>query len=289
MDQAGEEKAATGGGKPRRRIWRWVGVGFGVFVLLVIIAAASPSGRKGFEEGQQAAREGQETPETTTQTSPQTIIPTATPSTEGLLVKSVIDGDTIELEDGTKIRYIGIDTPESVHPSKPVECFGKEAATKNEELVGGKRVRLEKDISETDRYDRLLRYAYVGDLFVNDFLVRQGYANAVSFPPDVRYLEQFRQAEREARESKRGLWSSCPLEQSTSATTPPAVSITQGASSGGVCNIKGNISSSGEKIYHLPGCGSYDKTVISEDKGERYFCSEAEAVAASWRKAKNCP
>ena len=76
-------------------------------------------------------------------------------------VVRVIDGDTIEVEiDGTsyRVRYIGIDTPETVHPQKPVECFGKEASEKNRELVEGKRVRLEKDVSDTDKYGRLLRY-----------------------------------------------------------------------------------------------------------------------------------
>ena len=79
----------------------------------------------------------------------------------------VVDGDTIEIEGGQKVRYIGIDTPETVDPSRPVGCYGKEASDKNKELVEGKIVRLEKDISETDRYGRLLRYIYVGDIFVN--------------------------------------------------------------------------------------------------------------------------
>ena len=73
-----------------------------------------------------------------------------------------MDGDTIIIEEGQKVCYIGIDTPESVHPSKPVECFGKEASNKNKELVEGKRVRLETDVSDTDRYGRLLRYVWVG-------------------------------------------------------------------------------------------------------------------------------
>jgi len=215
------------------------------------------------------------------------------PLVEGVLVKRVIDGDTIELETGETVRYIGIDTPETVHPDKPVQCFGKEASTKNTELVAGKRVRLEKDVSETDRYGRLLRYVYVGDTFINDYLVRQGYANASSYPPDVKYQDQFRQAEQEARVAKRGLWGSCSANTGTSsfssqpaATVAPAPTTEPETSQ---CTIKGNISSSDEKIYHVPGCGSYNKTVIDTSAGEKYFCSEAEAVAAGWRKAKNCP
>lgn len=127
-------------------------------------------------------------------------------------VVRVIDGDTIKLEDGRTVRYIGIDTPETVSPSKPVQCFGKEASDKNRELVEGKKVRLVKDVSETDKYGRLLRYVFVGDLFVNDYLVREGYAHAVTFPPDIKFSDQFKNAQKDARERKIGLWSdtACP-------------------------------------------------------------------------------
>jgi len=130
-------------------------------------------------------------------------------------VTRVIDGDTIELENGQKVRYIGIDTPETVAPNKPDGCFGKEATDKNRELVEGKAVRLEKDVNETDRYGRLLRYVYVEDTFVNEYLVKQGYAYSVSYPPDIKRQEQLRSAETDARENFRGLWGSCNLE-----TTP---------------------------------------------------------------------
>jgi len=138
----------------------------------------------------------------------------------------VIDGDTIEIEGGYKVRYIGIDTPETVHPSKPVECFGIEASNKNKELVEGKRVRLEKDVSETDKYGRLLRYIWVGDVFVNDYLVRQGYAYAYTYPPDIKYSEQFVEAQREAKENSRGLWASCQVTpEPESESTLPAGEI----------------------------------------------------------------
>lgn len=135
-----------------------------------------------------------------------------TPTENLARVTRVIDGDTIEVDiDGAvyKVRYIGIDTPETVHPSEPVECFGKEASEKNRQLVEGKLVGLEKDVSETDVYGRLLRYVWVGDIFVNDYLVRQGYAYASTYPPDVKYAEQFAEAQREARENNRGLWAMC--------------------------------------------------------------------------------
>lgn len=128
---------------------------------------------------------------------------------EKFIVGKVVDGDTIKLTNGQTVRYIGIDTPETVHPAKPVQCFGKEASSKNKELVEGKEVRLEKDISETDRYGRLLKYVYVGDIFINDYLVRNGYAYASSYPPDVKYQSQFLEAQKEARENQRGLWANC--------------------------------------------------------------------------------
>lgn len=135
--------------------------------------------------------------------------PTSQVNQEEVLVKRVVDGDTIELEDGRKVRYIGIDTPELKDTREKVQCFGEEAAEFNKKLVEGKRVRLEKDVSETDKFGRLLRYVFIGNVFVNDHLVRQGYASVATFPPDVKYQEQFRQAQKEARENNRGLWSAC--------------------------------------------------------------------------------
>jgi len=128
-------------------------------------------------------------------------------------VVQVVDGDTIKVEMGGKIytvRYIGIDTPETVHPTRPVECYGREASRRNRELVAGKVVGLEKDVSETDRYGRLLRYVWADGLLVNAVLVAEGYAHAVTYPPDVKYADLFRRLERQAREEGRGLWGACP-------------------------------------------------------------------------------
>lgn len=124
-------------------------------------------------------------------------------------VTRVVDGDTIEVEiegESYKVRYIGIDTPELHHPTKPVEYYAQEAYEKNRELVEGKTVFLEKDVSETDQYERLLRYVYVEDTFVNAYLVQQGYALVSTYPPDVKYQERFLELQREAREAGRGLW-----------------------------------------------------------------------------------
>ncbi len=133
----------------------------------------------------------------------------ASQSAELAVVKRVIDGDTIELNDGRKVRYIGINTPELHHPVIPVQCFGKEAMEKNKELVEGKTISMKKDVSETDRYKRLLRYVWVGPIFVNEYLVREGYALQSTFPPDVTYVNLFKKAAGEARLKNKGLWKSC--------------------------------------------------------------------------------
>lgn len=131
-------------------------------------------------------------------------------------VKEVIDGDTIELTNGQKVRYIGINTPETSHPRKGIECFGKEAKQKNKEIMEGKIIYMAKDVSETDRYDRLLRFVYLPNphatheaLFVNQYLVEQGYAYASSYPPDISKNDIFNQAQKLAEEQNRGLWKSC--------------------------------------------------------------------------------
>ncbi len=130
---------------------------------------------------------------------------------EGSLVKviQVIDGDTIEIAGGEKIRYIGIDAPETVDPRKSAQCFGREASRKNKALVEGKMVRLEKDVTERDKYHRLLRYVWVGDTFINAELVRQGFAYSYLFPPNIKYHDIFIKSQQEAQDARRGLWSRC--------------------------------------------------------------------------------
>jgi micrococcal nuclease len=127
----------------------------------------------------------------------------------------VVDGDTIHVmvngRDET-VRYIGVDTPESVKPGTPVECFAKRASAFNHRLVGGEKVRLVRDTEARDRYGRLLAYVYrVRDKrFINASLVRRGYAVPLTIPPDVAHAEQFKKLAATARRAGRGLWSSCP-------------------------------------------------------------------------------
>lgn len=115
----------------------------------------------------------------------------------------MIDGDTITIEGGYRVRYIGIDAPET-HPD--LEAFGIEAWQANRKLVEGKAVRLEQDVSKTDKYGRLLRYIWVDDILVNAELVRLGLAQAQAYPPDTKYQDYLEQMEAAAREAGRGMW-----------------------------------------------------------------------------------
>jgi endonuclease YncB( thermonuclease family) len=140
-------------------------------------------------------------------------------------VTRVVDGDTIHvLIDGAeyRLRYIGIDTPETKHPTLGVEPFGPEASQANSELVEGKTVWLEKDVSETDRYGRLLRYVYVDDLMVNEELLRRGLARVATFPPDVKYVDRFLEIQRAAQEGSLGMWGG----EGSQANQAPAAALT---------------------------------------------------------------
>jgi len=149
-----------------------------LLILLILFAAFMPGCAE--EEGSDVAGDGTE-----------------------VRVVRVIDGDTVEVEGGERVRYIGVDTPET-YPQ--LEYYGPEAEAMNRELVGGRVVRLEKDVTDRDRYGRLLRYVYVDDVFVNAELVRLGCACASAYPPDVKHQQLFEQLEEEAREAHRGLW-----------------------------------------------------------------------------------
>lgn len=121
-------------------------------------------------------------------------------SEDAALVTRIIDGDTVEIEGSIRVRYIGIDTPEIGEP------YYLEAKKANLNLVGGKRIQLEKDVEDKDEYGRLLRYVWVDGIMVNAELVRLGYAYSYSYPPNLKYQAHLLQLEREAREQKRGLW-----------------------------------------------------------------------------------
>lgn len=201
-------------------------------------------------------------------------------------VQRVVDGDTLIVDyDGKdeKLRMILVDTPETVHPRKPVECFGKEASNYTKKTLSDKYVYLQKDVSDRDRYGRLLRYVWlerpssnnpsndeIKSKMFNAILVKEGYGKIATFPPDVKYVELFRKLDRSAYEQNKGLWA-CTENKNE-------VTKTNTNSSG---KIKGNKNS---KIYHLPNGANYNK--LSE-KNTIYFNSEKEAIEAGYRKSKN--
>lgn len=112
----------------------------------------------------------------------------------------VIDGDTIVIQGEERVRYIGIDAPERDEP------LGQAATELNRKLVEGKRVRLERDVSDRDRYGRLLRYVYVDGTLVEAELVRQGLARVRAYPPDTKHHQELSALEQEARQAGRGVW-----------------------------------------------------------------------------------
>lgn len=222
-------------------------------------------------------------------------------------VVKVVDGDTIDVLIDSKVerlRLIGINTPETVDPRKPVECFGIEASNKAKSQLTGKKVFLENDGSqdERDKYNRLLRYVFLEDgTNFNLIMIREGYAYEYTYELPYKYQSEFKDAQIKASNEKIGLWgdlcnsstpevvgTDVPASSVEQLPTLVAVPVPVEVGDANTCLIKGNISSDGEKIYHMTECGSYGKTKVDESKGERWFCSESEASNAGWRKALNC-
>lgn len=134
------------------------------------------------------------------------------PAAATALVTRVVDGDTVEVDlDGVEedVRYIGVDTPETVKPDTPVQCFGPQASDFNHRLVEGRRVRLVFGEERRDVYGRLLAYVYLDGRFVNAELVRRGLARTLTIPPNDRFATRLKRLEIAAARSGRGLWGSC--------------------------------------------------------------------------------
>jgi micrococcal nuclease len=138
--------------------------------------------------------------------------PDAGPASAHAYVVRTVDGDTIEARiDGEleNVRYIGVDTPETVKPGTPVQCFGHRAAAFDRHLVEGERVRLVFGVERRDVYGRLLAYVYIGHRFVNSELVRRGFARTLAIAPNTRYQALFGRLELSAARHGRGLWGAC--------------------------------------------------------------------------------
>ncbi len=222
---------------------------------------------------------------------------TTTPrvDSKGILyeVVKVVDGDTLDvLIEGKveRLRLIGINTPETVDPRKTVECFGVEASNKAKSLLTGKKIYLEKDTSqgERDKYNRLLRYVFLEDgTNFNLLMIREGYAYEYTYDVPYLYQTEFKNTQKEASIRKVGLWGTV-CEKSTTEDELKNPLPTQINTAHNTCTIKGNINTNGDKIYHMIGCDSYEKTDVDESREEKWFCTEEDALASGWRRALNC-
>ena len=207
--------------------------------------------------------------ETKTSPSPSpTPTPTPTPQTKGLQTKiiTVIDGDTIEVSIDNKkeaVRLIGINSPETVDPRKPVECFAKEASDKAKQILTDKTVSLESDSTQGDRdkYNRLLRYVWLEDYTnFNKLMISEGYAYEYTYNTPYKYQTEFKKAENDARDNKKGLWAdnTCAGKTAIPVATSQSTQPTQGSSGGFTCSGKktcGQMTSCAEAKFYLNSCG----------------------------------
>ncbi|WP_246092752.1 thermonuclease family protein [Terrilactibacillus laevilacticus] len=216
-------------------------------------------------------------------------------------VVKIVDGDTIHVKIKGKdeiVRMLLIDTPETHAPGKPVQVYGPEASQFAEkELPVGSHIQIEEGVKghERDKYDRLLGYIYLenGDMYnakvVEKGLARVGYI----YPPNTKHLDMLKEKQADAEKAHLGIWSipgyatssgydmNKAKTHNTSSSISASTNKSSSQQSGGSCKIKGNISSSGDKIYHQPGDPSYSQT-----KPEQLFCSVSEAKKAGFRAPK---
>ncbi|WP_053363626.1 thermonuclease family protein [Bacillus sp. FJAT-27251] len=209
---------------------------------------------------------------------------------EGLKAKvlSVVDGDTfkVRLDNGREetVRMTLIDTPETKHPKLGLQPFGKEASAFTTSRLTGKDVLLELDVQERDRYGRVLAYVWLEGQLFNQTLIEEGLARVAVFPPNTKYVDTFREAQRKAETAGNGIWSIEDYVQEKGYDTEAAEQQNgvPGAASDGTCEgkVKGNRNS---KIYHTPSGNYYDE--VSE-QNIVWFCTEEEAKAAGYRASK---
>jgi endonuclease YncB( thermonuclease family) len=198
---------------------------------------------------------------------------------------SAIDGDTLEIH-GKRIRLHGLDAPESGQTcrdgnGRDYRC-GQRAALALSGKIGQRTVSCEQ--RDIDRYHRIVAVCRVAGEDVNGWLVSEGWAVAYR-----QYSSDYIRAEEVAKSAKRGIWAGTfvrPEEYRHGTDAPPVAERPSKAEQPASCAIKGNISSRGERIYHVPSGAYYDRTRIDPSRGERMFCSEAEAQAAGWRRSK---
>lgn len=181
-----------------------------------------------------------------------------------LTVTRVIDGDTFDTDNESRVRLAGADAPEY-----PKDCLSEQAKKRLDELIIGKKVEIK--VQGKDQFGRLIGFILLEDLLIDKILVEEGLATAIIDNP--KYGSLLTSAQEEAQKTKRGIWSDKCLG-------PPSPK----------CNIKGNVRSDLKtKVYHLPECFNYNKIVIDNRSGDRWFCSEREAREARFRKSEDCP
>lgn len=187
-------------------------------------------------------------------------------------VTRVVDGDTIEVTfngQKEKVRLIGVDTPETVHPTRGEEPYGKEASNYTKSRLDGQTVNLEFDVQERDQYGRLLAYVWIGNELFNETLVKEGYAQISTFPPNVKYVDVFRAAQEQARAQGKGLWG---LDQTVTPSEPAA---TSGKFVGSLQSDK----------YHYPTC-RWAKEIKPEN--EIWFKDAEDAKAHGYKPCGVC-
>lgn len=203
---------------------------------------------------------------------------------ENYVVKRVIDGDTVEFSNGERVRYLGMDTPELGQGKNPDECFAMDAKKINEDLVLGKTVQLEFEKDKYDTYGRTLAWVLLPPIpqpdglasltrrvfprreLINLKLVEAGAGKFYWTPNPVTYKDGLIKAEEEARLAKRGLWGVCGKINNQ-------------------CLVKGNLDRNDKRYYHLPGFKYYNQTQVNLDHGDKWFCSEEEAIKAGFKRA----
>lgn len=182
-----------------------------------------------------------------------------------MMVKKVIDGDTFDTEKGERVRLYEIDAPEY-----PEGCMSEDAKKRLEELILNKNIFIEK--MKNDNFGRILAYAFIKDLLVNESMTREGFAYFQKANIESQYSLIIEKSGEEAKNAGRGVWSSrCETKKSG-------------------CLIKGNFRIADHtRIYHTPDCYNYDKIIVSPGTSDRWFCNEEEAKAAGFIKSKDCP
>lgn len=225
-------------------------------------------------------------------------------------VISIMDGDTIKVKyngETKKVRYLLVDAPEMYHKKLGEQPFGREAQTRNREILNNaKSVSLEFDVGgKEDKYGRLLAYVYADGKSVQEQLIREGLVRVgYIYEPNTKYVDKYKEIQEEAKNKKIGIWqyngyvtdrgfvksvvknrnhgknSTNGTPANTSSQSNQSENRSPNYKTGATCEIKGNINSKGKKLYHLPGMNNYDAV-----KAERMFCTEEEAQKAGFTKA----